>query len=284
MLKRLILLKPFVNQLIDTNMIFRSYALHDNQWSIAKKYCTILTPFKFFQELLEGEYYSTLPIVAVALLTLRQKLCDIIDDANNDDDVAVSTLVTALLQKFDAEFQPDASVSFFNSYRRASNDRNYKSRKVGISIESMLATALDPRTKHLVVIPVHDDSIQSIWEEIEKKCFILRHRVRTGYNISSKIVWKEPTEVRLLTDAKTNFMSEIVAKLKPQAPGRMVIPLNPDEKIKQDIRNEIEQYKVEELLDLLCDKVVEVDGEIQLSYPSTIPWNGGQRMKTNIPF
>ena len=168
MIKRLQQLKPFIEQAIVQLHVSPAYALSQTQWAIIEKMEVLLYPFKFFQQLLEGESYVTISFVPVALLQLKEGLQKIIDDASIAQGVV--TLAKLMMEKYCDEFIPDDGTMFYNSYQEVRTGR-----RVGVSREALIACALDPRTKSLKGIP-NDGSHEEIWKEIETRCMRITDR------------------------------------------------------------------------------------------------------------
>ena len=240
MAERLLKLKVYVELCIDNHFVHESHLLTNVQWAVLEKIMQVLEPFKFFQQLLEGENYVTLSIVPVALKMLKDGLQRFLEDENA---LSVHVLCQKMLDKFGEEFDVftlnDEAETFFDAYLIRNDDR-----RIGISREIQIAAYLDPRTKNLAGIPDDDYTREDIWEEVAKRCLKIRDSVRPRplHNLVPNVTVNLPNYPAFLLDIQNTLGQQAVVE-QPT--------IDPVTKAKADIEDEMKRYKEEPLLNLV---------------------------------
>lgn len=134
--------------------------LSDRQWSVIHQLVAILTPFQRMQRMLEGEKYVTISLLPYHVHKMRVDLVEVIA---TDIDPTITALATEMLTDFNTRWGTgvEGTVFSLNLHRVANN------RQQGLPRATLLAAALDPRTKSLVGIPDNDQGL--LWEEVKAK-------------------------------------------------------------------------------------------------------------------
>jgi len=177
--ERMLRLKVHLDKAFDERMIHKSYKLTLAQWGQMEELVQVLEPFREMQKMLEGESYITASLLPASLMHLEEGLnASVINDQNSID---VIDLITSMQNKFHCEFgrmgekfdelgdKINDNGEYFNR-----NTTTKGGRRAGISVELLLATALDPRMKNLLGVPT--DSKQLIWAELKKRAITLGRR------------------------------------------------------------------------------------------------------------
>ena len=159
MLDRLLELKPFFQMMQQYDGL--NCNLSDSQWSIASNLVVSLKPFMVLQQFLEGEHYVTNSVIPFLLNAVRGRLNAVSSSGMN---ASVVEALTQLKIDFDERWGSgeDGTVFDENATRTRGN------RQKGIPSKTLLAAALDPRTKGLHGIPVNDQG--KIWKAITEDC------------------------------------------------------------------------------------------------------------------
>lgn len=132
--------------------------LTPSQWITVGHVRDLLKPFMQAQKVLEGEKYVTLSFVSGIIFGIRKGLSEI---ASNEDTLeSIRSLATKMLADFikrwgsgdeDTVFAENETTGLYNRLK-------------GLSKLTMMASALDPRTKMLMGIPTEDQ--EHLWKLI----------------------------------------------------------------------------------------------------------------------
>jgi len=248
MIERLLRLKPFVEQCIDNHMISETYRLSQEQWGILEKNMKVLQPFKFVQKICEGESYVTATLIPTLLSQLRLGLINIVNGVVQNLE-SVKSLAKKMLQKFDLEFCNTLPGRNYFSLNKISGN----SRRSGISEETLIGTALDPRTKSLIGVPQDDGSIDMLWNEVETRCFALRSNVSRVNREQDK-----PPIIAVPVNDVPEYLRDFAALLssndRDDAEEQSAPIANDDDSVRNSIRAEIVQYRKEPVLPMLILK------------------------------
>lgn len=159
MLARLRYLRKAIQVLI-INEDIAATDLTPAQYKVLDEVETLLKPTATAQQMLEGEKYPTISLVPYFLHKIR---CQYEAMNGNDDSISspASHLARVLLTDFEKRYLPRTEKVFSTDIRRVSG------RYVGMQSQTILASALDPRTKSLrPFIPVTEHTV--IWDEVLK--------------------------------------------------------------------------------------------------------------------
>jgi hypothetical protein len=114
----------------------------------------VLEPFKVMQQMFEGQQYVTLSLVPSCLALLRKELQKSVDNIDGVFSPAVVGLAKVLVLRFEAEFGDNHESrqrgDIFHDHQRGLVNR----RVMGLSLVTLIACAVDPRTSRLKVITV----------------------------------------------------------------------------------------------------------------------------------
>jgi hypothetical protein len=156
MLARLRYLRKAI-QVLTVNGEISASDLSDEQKNILDEVELLLKPTAKAQRLLEGEKYPTISLVAYFLYQIRLQYERMTHDLGLS--VSVRSLAMKLLDDFEKRYLKRTEPVFAAHVRRESG------RYVGLQRETVLASAFDPRTKHLrPFIPENEHDV--IWKEV----------------------------------------------------------------------------------------------------------------------
>ena len=158
MLERLIRLKSYFPLVGDVGP-------SDEQWIQIYDLQDILKPFRYFQQVLEGQKYVTISLVVFIVFSIRKGLQELVD--NSPLESFKNKVGKDLLLDFNIRHGDGTQVISANDTRALRN------RQVGIPKFTIIAAALDPRTKDLTGIPLQE--IPKIWDWI-RICLITEYR------------------------------------------------------------------------------------------------------------
>jgi hypothetical protein len=144
MTERLLKLKAPIDFLQNNgNQIPRNHRLNDANWKIVKDLVDLLKPFMLAQKLLEGEKFTTQPLIPPVIAKIRSNLSIAQNNVNFSEHArAVASL---MLSDFNERWGQGLPGTVFNEHKiRASRDR-----RKGIHLTTLVAFAMDPRFKDL---------------------------------------------------------------------------------------------------------------------------------------
>jgi hypothetical protein len=162
-LQRLLELKRAFDMMVLDGTLDRGKVLSESDWEIISSVQKVLKPFMTAQKNLEGEHYvtiSTIPGYIGALRKLLQK--HVVQQANTVEEKKVHNLVNQLFLDFNVRWRGAFDRVFTGEVTCGAYNR-----QIGIHPTIWLATALDPRFKHLNCI-VHEADKQAIWASLLK--------------------------------------------------------------------------------------------------------------------
>lgn len=247
----------------DKLIINQSYKLTDSQWNLLQLLSTILEPFQTFQRLLEGDTYVTLSLVPLFLLDIYIGLQKSIDSLNAkiDTDPSIDIATTSALslcnemkKKFLDEFDFDGVgfpvyVDGDNSRPRPKTDLG---RLRGLSLDTFLATALDPRTKCLagvsnrvIVGEVAKTHRDLVWEQLLLKAITVSHNRFPTNDVSSSVVSQDGFIPPTKRSKNYDLMKILQQNMDPQTISA------PADMITDNVRLELEAYRKEPNLPLI---------------------------------
>jgi len=166
MLTRLLEVKPAINMYHAQYGGFKSGKkkagcsnLDSDEWRALADLRTLLEPFKWVQQTLEGSKYVTSSLVPYLVLTVEGGLDNCIELAQGDTNSSVQNCAIQMKRDFKARFGDVLLDSFHPVVRRGARNR-----QVGMHPALMLAHALDPRFKDLGW--VDEEKAEMIWKTI----------------------------------------------------------------------------------------------------------------------
>ena len=165
MLSRLRYLRMAIQNLI-FNKSITATDLTQDQYEILEDVEKLLEPTAIAQKYLEGEKYPTISLVPFFLHSIRRQY----EDMANDDTKSgpVVNLAGVLLKDFEKRYLTRSEPVFSTEIRRAHG------RYEGIPADTIIAAALDPRTKNLRPF-IPDSEHDSIWKELLN--LMIQHKI-----------------------------------------------------------------------------------------------------------
>ena len=142
MCHRLLYLRQYLTLLVIQGHLTAAENLTDNEWMIVKDVTTLLQPFMTAQKVLEGEKYVTISLVLHIITTIRKGLEEVI--TNDDSSEHVKHLADKLLTDFNKHWGKGEAGTIVKEHEKEGPRRRPK----GIPLHALIATFLDPRTKH----------------------------------------------------------------------------------------------------------------------------------------
>ncbi|KAL3763044.1 hypothetical protein ACHAW5_007333, partial [Stephanodiscus triporus] len=136
---------------------FGEYLRQRDQYEILEDVEKLLEPTAVAQKYLEGEKYPTISLVPFFLHSIRRQY----EDMANDDSKSgpVVNLAGVLLKDFEKRYLTRSQPVFSTEIRRAHG------RYEGLPADTIIASALDPRTKNLRPF-IPDSEHDYIWKEL----------------------------------------------------------------------------------------------------------------------
>ena len=160
MLARLRYLRKAISVLI-VNEDVAAKNLTADQYKVLYEVESLLKPTAIAQELLEGDKYPTISLVPYYLQQIRGQYEAMVDPIDGSIPTPSSShLARVLLADFEKRYLPRMEPMFSTDIRRVSG------RYVGMQSQTVIASALDPRTKSLLPFPPAEHA--AIWEEVFK--------------------------------------------------------------------------------------------------------------------
>ncbi len=144
MLERLKFLKIYIQMMVRENLLLPTINLNQEQWNIVEDVSSILEPFKSVQQIMEGEKYVTISLIPGMINQIRLGLARAQD--NPDTSGAARMVLDKIITKFNDEFGSGIPGTVFMDHVHGGPSRRLK----GFQLKTMIAAALDPRTKSLV--------------------------------------------------------------------------------------------------------------------------------------
>lgn len=161
-MKRLRELKLYFGLLVIEGVIEDELNLTGSEWSMLEDIEELLEPFMLIQQFLEGQKYLTLPFAPYLITVVRQKLEDKCENARSD---VVRTLASEMLNHKIKGLNTYWGKGEVNTLDDENEVPDRSNRQKGFPRTSLLAAALDPRSKSLKYIGVLDRI--KIWDQIK---------------------------------------------------------------------------------------------------------------------
>lgn len=156
MLSRLRYLRRAIQVLV-VNQSVAAIDLTPAQYDIIEDVENLLKPTAEAQRLLEGEKYPTISLVPYFLYSIRRQYEEMAVDYTRS--APILNLCSVLLKDFEKRYLPRSSLVFSTDIRRAGG------RYEGIPSDTIIASALDPRTKNLSPF-IPEDEHETVWNEV----------------------------------------------------------------------------------------------------------------------
>jgi len=257
-IERMLRLRRHIEKAILDKQIHSGYELQPHDWSELNDMMTVLKPFKLVQQLMEGQRYVTGSFTPAAIEHLHMKLIQVTELENLR--ATVRDLAKSILEKFNDEFLPRNNYS--GEYFKL-NSTLRKGRRPGISVELLLATALDPRFKSLLGIPDGEDR-KNVWDEIKSRCLQnSEHPVVTNVRVTQTLATAAVADSNIDTFAAW-YAGASQADRNVDDQSRTENELSPQDALNIDIDKEISCYRKEPLLEMFGD-----DG---VTYKDPLSW------------
>lgn len=212
---------------------------------ILQELTEVLKPFMAAQLTLEGEKYVTISMVPYMISTIRAGLQNVVNGVRSSE--CVKTLATIMLNDFNQRWGSGEDGSVFTE----NQVRGDRQRQKGIPKKTLMAAALDPRTKSLGYIGPTDR--EAIWTAvINEGCNIIypaaneqadgvneladgevqepplrRRRVAEGFNVFAGLGTTEltPSNCLLIACPKWESNPQPFIRLPTRLPIRLTIRL-----------------------------------------------------------
>lgn len=164
MIQRLRVLKHYFSIMVDEGALDPSINLTNDEWDLLAEIEEILEPFMLIQRLLEGQKYVTLSFVPYLITAVRKNLTEMSVSARSSE-------VRGLCNKMLVH-----PVNGMNTYWGSGdidtlfeeiNEIGRGNRQKGLPRNTLLAAALDPRSKKLKGMGANDKN--KIWNELRKR-------------------------------------------------------------------------------------------------------------------
>ena len=172
--KRLRELKLYFGLLVIEGVIEDELNLAGSEWSMLEDIEELLEPFMLIQQFLEGQKYVTLPFAPYLITVVRQKLEDKCENARSD---VVRTLANEMLNHKIKGLNTYWGKGEVNTLYDENEVPGRSNRQKGFPRTSLLAAALDPRSKSLKYIGVLDRI--KIWDQIKSLMRKIMDEIRT---------------------------------------------------------------------------------------------------------
>lgn len=146
MIQRLRVLKHYFSILVDDRALDPEMSLTEAEWDTLLEIEEVLEPFMVVQRVLEGQKYVTLSFVAFVISTIRKKVTEMVTNARSD---AVKALCREMLvhpvHGLNTYWGSGETDTLFDE----NNALGRGNRQKGSPTNTLLAQALDPRSKNL---------------------------------------------------------------------------------------------------------------------------------------
>ena len=230
MLRRLLELQVYFAILVAEEILDASMNLKATEWAIITEIESMLEPFMVIQRVLEGQKYVTSSLVPFLIYSTRENLRNLAADATLD---IVRELATQMLQ------DPVNGIYGYwgrgepNTIFEENNTLGRGNRQKGLPQVTLIAAALDPRTKKLKGIGKEDKD--KIWDEIRRRMLVLiqERNSTTGVTV---IIEDEPVPARVANPMKELF------KGMGDDDSDDEVQLDSNDKEGMEIRTETEYY------------------------------------------
>ena len=243
--------------------------LTPSQWIIVGHVRDLLKPLMQAQKVLEGEKYVTLSFVLGIIFGIRKGLSEI---ASNEDTLeSIRSLATKMLADFikhwgsgdeDIVFAENETTGLYNRLK-------------GLSKLTMMASALDPRTKMLMGIPTEDQ--EHLWKLIHcEMTKIKTAEEELNHRNENLIPTVLPLAVVDLVDEEKDFYSILMEHGQDNYEAQQQIPTD-DILIDAQVDAEIAFYKA---LQFLQGRKTAEDGSI--IYLNPLEWWKNESAKLPI--
>ena len=146
MISRLLDLKDSFSSLVERNLLSRDTNLMDDQWDALCDIKALLEPFMIVQKVLEGQKYPTASLVPYLIKKVRDGLEKV---AANNRLPAIRDLASNMLKDdtngYNTYWGSGEPGTIFDEHLTIGN----RNRAKGCPLPTLIASALDPRLKHL---------------------------------------------------------------------------------------------------------------------------------------
>lgn len=162
MLRRLRELIPAIDALVIGDEKINITRLTDDQKKILEEVEKALQPMAEAQRILEGDTYPMISLVPFFLWKIRSTFQEYVDSPNTL--TPVQHLARILLADFNDNCYGDGSQILYSDVQIG-----HRRRYVSLHLSVVIATALDPRMKHLTPFVQNEDERQCIWDLLSTK-------------------------------------------------------------------------------------------------------------------
>ena len=268
MLSRLRYLQRAIQVLVVNKSIVAT-DLTTEQYKILEDVENLLKPTAEAQKLLEGEKYPTISLVPFFLHSIRRQYEEMAKDDTKSG--AVLNLAGVLLKDFEKRYLSRSEPVFSTEIRRASG------RYEGVPSDTIIASALDPRTKNLCPF-IPDNEHDSIWNEVLKLMIELKLASMPSTSSNATVTAVDAVSHRPVQQARLGrggasargMFDELTASNQQQDAHRCrqaAVTEEGREVIRRFCSDELERYRFTEIsLPMFCSSETE-DEEEQFSDP-----------------
>lgn len=151
MCERLLRLRTHIDAMANMNPPKISNNLLPEQWDLLKDVVKILGPFRYAQQLFEGEKYVTISLVPTVIFNIRKGLQFAAAQVDTNSKY-VQSLLDILLKSFNKEWGSGALDTCYDEHKTTQVGMRHK----GFRVEHMVGAFLDPRYKDLKQFGVQD--------------------------------------------------------------------------------------------------------------------------------
>jgi hypothetical protein len=162
MCERLLRLKTHIDAMANMNPPKISNNLLPEQWDLLKDVVKILGPFRYAQQLFEGEKYVTISLVPTVIFNIRKGLQFAAEQVETNSKY-VQSLLDSLLKSLNKEWGSGDEDTMYDEHKTLQVGNRHK----GFRVEHMVGAFLDPRYKNLKPFGVQDK--RKIRDEVHKR-------------------------------------------------------------------------------------------------------------------
>jgi hypothetical protein len=239
MVQRLMRLRFHLEYLGNQNQIKNS--LNNEEWALLEIITTTLSPFMYFQKLLEGQKYVTISFMPGIIALIRTQLAvnagtestyHAEDEMQNVADLTMTQkLSRSLLGHFNIHFGDGTNVLTENL------TRGFANRQKGISELIFFGAALDPRMKGLTPsVPLNEQP--QLWLNILHR-LICMHSTDSATIVPSL----QPAVIRTSIDHPVAFKEFDVDDFYRQLQPILVVEVDAVNGIEKELEEELNRYK-----------------------------------------
>ena len=166
MIRRLRQLKNFLAVLVGKEELDAEINLNDEEWKILEEIDQLLEPFMIIQRWIEGQKHVTLSLIPFLITTVRKSL---VTAAKSSRTIVVRELAESMLSDPVRGMERYWGKGDLNTlYEDTTVDGgNGGNGQKGFPLSTLLAAALDPRTKKLKLIGTDDK--KKVWNELRRR-------------------------------------------------------------------------------------------------------------------